>query len=110
MWEKYSSEMETLNGKPPNQPEEEEEDKENKLTKTIKVVKDVFKDATNFKILMTNKLFLLITLSNAFIFLVYFIPFIYIPVRAKELGITQYAWIISIIGKKMLRNQMILIV
>ena len=90
--------METLNGKPPNQPEEEEEEKENKVAKTFKVIKDVIKDATNFKILMTNKLFLLIALSNAFIFLVYFIPFIYIPIRAKELGIKQYSWIISIIG------------
>ncbi len=96
--------METLNGIPQNQPEEEEENKENKVTKTVRVIKDVVKDATNFKILMTNKLFFLITMSNAFIFLVYFIPFIYIPVRAKELNITQYAWIISIIGKTVSNN------
>lgn len=53
---------------------------------------------TNFKILKLNFSFLLITLSNFLIFFVYFIPFIYIPIRAKNLQISQYAWLISIIG------------
>lgn len=53
---------------------------------------------TNFKILKLNNSFLLITLSNFLIFFVYFIPFIYIPIRAKALKIAQFAWLISIIG------------
>lgn len=61
-------------------------------------VAKIFKEMFNFKLIATNKLFLLIVLSNFFVFFVYFIPFIYIPIRAKKLGMTQYPWIISIIG------------
>jgi MFS family permease len=58
----------------------------------------ILKNTTNFSLLKENFNFFLITMSNFFIFLVYFIPFIYIPVRAQQLGIENYPWILSIIG------------
>lgn len=42
----------------------------------------IFKEMTNFKILTKNIPFLLISISNFFLFFGYFIPFIYIPQRA----------------------------
>jgi hypothetical protein len=43
---------------------------------------EIFKEMTNFKILTKNIPFLLISISNFFLFFGYFIPFIYIPQRA----------------------------
>jgi hypothetical protein len=66
----------------------------------------ILKEMTDVKLLKENIGFLFITLSGFFVFAGYFIPFIYIPNRIKELGIdaTKGSWILSIIGetKKML--------
>jgi MFS family permease len=59
---------------------------------------NVAKESLDFKLLVQNKKFMLMTLSNFFIYLGYFIPFIYIPIRAKELEIIHYPWLLSIIG------------
>lgn len=64
-----------------------------------KVILDILKEMTNFKLLRQNKMFLLVTIANFFVFLGYFLPWIYIPRRAAELKIENYALILSIIGK-----------
>ena len=76
----------------------EQENKPKEKQTCGQMVLEIFKEMTNFRLLKENKLFLFSAMSNFFTFFVYFIPFIYIPIRAKELGITQFAWIISIIG------------
>lgn len=63
------------------------------------IVIGILKEIVNVRLLKENLPFLLITLSNFFIFFVYFIPFIYIPIRAKELKIPNYPLLLSIIGK-----------
>ncbi|RNA31634.1 monocarboxylate transporter 2-like [Brachionus plicatilis] len=81
-----------------NEDLDETSDEKKEEKNVSSVVKNLLKEMTNFKILKLNFSFLLITLSNFFIFFVYFIPFIYIPIRAKDLQIAQFAWLISIIG------------
>jgi MFS family permease len=76
------------------EPQETKKKKENCGQITLSILKNT----ANFTLLKDNFNFFLITMSNFFIFLVYFIPFIYIPVRAQQLGIDQYPWILSIIG------------
>lgn len=74
---------------------------ENQLAKketTKEVVLKVLKEIGNFKLLKENKMFLMIFLSNFFSFLCYFTPFHYIPMRAENLGLKNFALIISIIG------------
>jgi hypothetical protein len=58
----------------------------------------IVKEMANLGLLKENFAFLLIVLSNFFVFSGYFIPYIYVPVRAKELNITNYATILSVIG------------
>ncbi len=58
----------------------------------------ILKEMGNLSLLKENFAFLLIVLSNFFIFSGYFIPYIYVPVRAKELGIANFALILSVIG------------
>ena len=74
--------------------DENNSNKANCLTISLQVAKE----ALNFKQLLNNRMLLFVTISNFFIFFVYFIPFIYIPIRAEQLGITQYAWVFSVIG------------
>lgn len=59
---------------------------------------NIIKEICNVGLLGQNFAFLLITLSNFFIFAGYFIPFLYIPIRAKELEIDNFALVLSIIG------------
>ena len=70
----------------------------------------IAKEISDLKLLTQNMSFLLITLSNFFVFLGYFIPFIYIPLVAKDLikenpalesdlSENRVAFIFSIIGK-----------
>lgn len=66
--------------------------------KLFKVIADVVKEMTNFKLLGQNKQFFLVTIANFFAFVGYFIPYIYIPLRAKELKMDGGPWILSIIG------------
>lgn len=58
----------------------------------------ILKEMTNFSLLRENIPFLFVTLSNLFIFLGYFIPFLYIPLRAKELELAHHSYLLSIIG------------
>ena len=62
------------------------------------IVIEIMKEIINIRLLKENLAFLLIALSNFFIFFVYFIPFIYIPIRAKDLKIPNYPYLLSIIG------------
>jgi hypothetical protein len=64
-----------------------------------KVLVDIVKEMTDFKLLGQNKQFLLVTLANFFMFAGFFVPYIYIPIYAKELEIKNYPIIMSIIGK-----------
>lgn len=64
----------------------------------FRVALDILREMTNFSLLRENKGFLLVTLSNFFIFLGYFIPFLYIPIRAKDLGLPNHSFLLSIIG------------
>jgi hypothetical protein len=92
--------MERLNKDENEDVEAREKDQEvEKKPGVGKILKNVFKDVTDFRLLIENRSFLFIALANFFVFFVYFIPFIFIPIRAKQLEIKEYAWIISIIGK-----------
>ncbi len=71
-----------------------------------KVLVDIVKEMTDFKLLGQNKQFLLVTLANFFSFAPLFVPYIYIPIYAKELGIDNYPIILSIIGKPLLIMQL----
>jgi hypothetical protein len=64
-----------------------------------KVMLDILVEMTNFKLLIENKPFLLIVIANFFVFVGYFLPFIYIPIRGKELDISNIAMVLSVIGK-----------
>jgi hypothetical protein len=59
---------------------------------------NILKEMTNMSLLKENLAFLLITLSGFFVFAGYFAPFLFIPRRAQELKINEYAWLLSIIG------------
>jgi len=63
-----------------------------------KVFMDILKEMSDFKLLRTNKQFLMIVLANFFVFIGYFSPFIYLPIRGKELKLSNPAFLISIIG------------
>ena len=74
------------------------------------VTMEIAKEISDLKLLTQNMPFLLITLSNFFVFLGYFIPFIYIPLVAKDLikenpelendlNESRVSFIFSIIGK-----------
>ena len=58
----------------------------------------ILKEMTDFSLLKENRGFLLITLSNLFIFLGYFVPFLYIPEVAREKEIANSSWLLSTIG------------
>ncbi|RNA36815.1 monocarboxylate transporter 2 [Brachionus plicatilis] len=68
------------------------------LVKKESAIRKFFKEIINFNLLRTNKSFFCLVISNFFVFFAYYIPFIYIPIRAQSLGIENYAWIISVIG------------
>ncbi|RNA31636.1 monocarboxylate transporter 3-like [Brachionus plicatilis] len=68
----------------------------------------ILKEITNFSLLKENFAFLLIVSSGFFVFAAYYIPFIYIPIRAQELEIHDYAWVISIAGLANIPNRLIL--
>ena len=101
---KSTIEMQALNSNDGDLNSDDEDRKGAETLKAKKSVKEILvsivKNMTDFRLLRENSSFFLISLSNFFVFFVYFIPFIYIPVRARELGIENYPWIISIIGNK----------
>lgn len=63
-----------------------------------KMALNILKEMTNLSLLKENIGFLLITLSNFIIFAGYFLPFIYIPIITKELGIFD-TFYLGLIGK-----------
>ena len=58
--------------------------KEENNAKQENILVNIFKELINVKLLKENIPFLFICVSNFFSFLVYFVTFIYIPIRAKE--------------------------
>jgi hypothetical protein len=60
---------------------------------------DIFREMTNFKLLFENKQFALMTIANFFVFVGYMIPFLYIPIRAKEIKFEHAILVLSVIGK-----------
>jgi predicted MFS family arabinose efflux permease len=64
----------------------------------MEILVEVTKETANFKLLKENDAFFLFSWSNFFLHLAYLTPFIYIPIRAHELGIIDYAFLLSIIG------------
>jgi predicted MFS family arabinose efflux permease len=78
--------------------EEDADDEQSCCKSCLNTSWTILKEMGNVSLLGKNFAFLLITLSNFFIFSGYFIPFIYVPVRAKALDITNYSLILSVIG------------
>ncbi|CAF0986232.1 unnamed protein product [Brachionus calyciflorus] len=74
--------------------QETSEIEEKKSFILTRILKEIF----NFRLLIEDKIFLLVVLSAFFVFSAYYIPFIYIPIRAQNLNIKEYAWIISTAG------------
>ncbi len=66
----------------------------NCLNISFSIIKQIF----DLKLLCQSFMFFLITISNFFIFMGYFIPFLYIPIRAKEINLSNYGWVLSVIG------------
>jgi hypothetical protein len=69
--------------------------------KFIKITISILKEMTDFKLLFQNWQFLLITLSNFFIFSGYFVPFMFITKIADDNKIDNSSILISIIGKRL---------
>ena len=59
---------------------------------------EILAEMTNFKLLRQNFGFLLITLSNFFLFTGYFLPYIYIVRIADEEGMSNPDFLLSIMG------------
>ena len=53
----------------------------------------------DFRILFKSPKLTLMCLSAFCHFFIYFIPFVFIPIRAKEVIGDSYPWVISVIGK-----------
>jgi cyanate permease len=66
----------------------------------LRIVVGILKEMTDFRLLFQNVGFLLITLSNFFVFVGYFTPFLYITKISRDNGIAkaQASFLISIIG------------
>jgi len=67
--------------------------------KFLNITLNIIKEIIDIRLLFQSIPFFIITVSNFFIFLGYFIPFIYMPIRAKEINVDNIDWIFSIIGK-----------
>ena len=65
----------------------------------FKILIGILKEMTDFRLLIQNWQFLLITLSNFIIFTGYFTPFLFITKIAQDNGIPNAPFILSIIGK-----------
>jgi len=59
---------------------------------------EIFKEMTNFSLLFSCPIFLMITLSNFFLFTGYFLPFIYLTRIAGENGMQNPSMLLSVIG------------
>lgn len=78
--------------------------------KFIRISLGILKEMTDFGLLRHNFPFLLITLSNFFIFSGYFVPFMYILEIANKNGIdpADAPWLISIIGMWVFKNTILI--
>ena len=65
----------------------------------LKLTVNILKETFNFRLLIENWRFLLITISNFFIFTGYFTPFLFITKIAQDNNIPNASFILSIIGK-----------
>ena len=63
----------------------------------VSIIIEIVKSIGDFR-LLSNIRFLLILIANFFFAIGFFVPYIFIPIRAKELEITEFAWLLSIIG------------
>ena len=63
------------------------------------IILNILKEMADLRLLKENVGFLFVTLSGFFVFAGYFIPFLFIPLRIKELGLEGGAWILSTIGE-----------
>lgn len=71
-----------------------------KKSGTGSLILNILKEMGNVSLLSKNIGLLFITLSNFFIFSGYFIPFLFIPIRAKQLDIADSSFILGLIGKE----------
>lgn len=72
---------------------------EEKPNKKDNVFLGLFKEMTDFTLLCNNWRFLLITLSNFFVFSGYFLPFLFVAKVAALNGLSNPSFVISVIGK-----------
>ena len=63
----------------------------------VSIIIEIVKSIGDFR-LLSNIRFLLIVIANFFFAIGFFVPYIFIPLRAKELEMTEFAWLFSIIG------------
>jgi predicted MFS family arabinose efflux permease len=56
----------------------------------------------DIRILLKNKPLLMISLSTFFVYLGHFLPFVYIPEKAKQLNLENYEILLSLIGTNLL--------
>jgi hypothetical protein len=81
-------------------PPADEDDDGSCCNRCLSVSFNILKEMVNLKLLFKNLTFALMVLSNVLIFSGYFIPFIYVPIRARELNFENGSTILSTIGKK----------
>jgi hypothetical protein len=71
---------------------------QNANTTAFEIIKKILKDIIDFNLLRKNVPFMFITVSLFFVYCGHFLPFVYIPQRAKELSIERYDLILGVIG------------
>ena len=67
-------------------------------SRVSQVSKDIFTETTSFNLLWEDLRFSLAVVSNFLVSFVYFVPFIYIPIRSVNLNISNYEVFLSTIG------------
>ena len=67
----------------------------------LRITISILKEMANFTLLGQNVGFLLITLSNLFVFIGYFTPFLYMTKISEDNGMSaaQASFLISVVGK-----------
>ena len=70
-----------------------------KSNKYVAIAVKIAIETANFRLLCQNLKFTLICMSTFCIFFAYFVPFVFLPIRAEKLVGEKYIWVISVIGK-----------
>ena len=78
--------------------DDEDDDDDSCCQRCLTVSFSILKEMVNLSLLCQNFAFALTVAANFFLFTGYFIPFLYVPVRATELKIDNFALILSTIG------------